>query len=117
MLFIDIDYFVEGKKFSELLDVELKFSQFITIVEVTHNININYYEVFQYEQQPEGGDAADDEQPEQAEYKGDERPEYGAECCHACGTNVPARRSGGKDKKKTGVHCERRSEYNPKKPG
>jgi hypothetical protein len=50
MKFIEIDYIIDGKKFTEKLDIDLKFSQFIMIVEVTHNISMQFFEVFHYEQ-------------------------------------------------------------------
>lgn len=46
MKFIEIDYSIEGKTFNEKFDIDLKFSIFMMIVEVTHKINFQYYEIF-----------------------------------------------------------------------
>ena len=46
MKYVNIEYYLTGKKFSELFDIELKIINFIYIIEVSHNININSFEMF-----------------------------------------------------------------------
>lgn len=44
--FIEVNYEINNSLFVEKFDVNLKFEKFIAIVEITHNVNINDYDVF-----------------------------------------------------------------------
>lgn len=50
MKIINISYSIDQKQFEEKFDQELKFNAFILLLEVTHNISIQFYEVFYMDQ-------------------------------------------------------------------
>lgn len=50
MKIINISYSIDEKLYNEKFDQDLKFNAFILLIEVTHNINIQFYEIFYMDQ-------------------------------------------------------------------